>query len=149
MRARRVRSAVRMAATQREAAARATGAGGWSGATKRLCAAGGLMVIGAAALVGLLALSGPPQARADRPAYFAIRGARIVPVSGPMIESGTVVIANGLIAAVGANAAIPPEAWVIEGKGLTVYPGLIDAMTNIGQPAAPARAGAAPGAGPQ
>ncbi|MGH9794771.1 MAG: amidohydrolase family protein [Candidatus Acidiferrales bacterium] len=115
---------------------------------KRLCAAGWLALIGAVALVSLLALGGPEPARADRPGYFAIRGARIVPVSGPVIESGTVVIANGLIAAVGANATIPPEAWVIDGKGLTVYPGLIDAMTSIGQPAAPAPRGA-PGAGPQ
>lgn len=122
-----------------------------------LRAAGRLTVIGAAgavatvvalALVSLLALGGPPRAQADRPGYFAIRGARIVPVSGPVIESGTVVIADGLIAAVGANAAIPPEAWVIDGKGLTVYPGLIDAMTNIGQPAAPAPRGGAPGAAP-
>ena len=33
--------------------------------------------------------------------------------------------------------AIPPEAWVIEGKGLTVYPGLIDSFTDVGIPAAP------------
>jgi hypothetical protein len=32
--------------------------------------------------------------------------------------------------------AIPPEAWVIEGKGLTVYPGLIDSFTDVGIPAA-------------
>ncbi len=68
------------------------------------------------------------------PPFYAIRGARIVPVSGPVIEDGTVVVANGVITAVGANAAIPPEAWVIDGKGLTVYPGLIDALTNIGLP---------------
>ena len=49
-----------------------------------------------------------------------------------MIESGTVVIAKGLIQAVGTSVTIPPEAWVIDGKGLTVYPGLINAGTNIG-----------------
>ena len=42
----------------------------------------------------------------------------------PVIENGTVVIAKGLIQAVGTNVTIPPEAWVIDGKGLTVYPGL-------------------------
>ena len=66
------------------------------------------------------------------PRYFAIKNARIVPVSGGVIESGTVVVAKGLIQAVGTSVAIPPEAWVIDGKGLTVYPGLIDAGTNIG-----------------
>jgi imidazolonepropionase-like amidohydrolase len=104
----------------------------------------------AAILAALLLTTLQPQpARADRPPYFAITGAKIVPVSGPPIEGGTVVIANGLIAAVGEDVAIPPEAWVIDGKGLTVYPGLIDAMTNLGQAAAPAaRAGGPPSAGP-
>jgi Amidohydrolase family len=68
------------------------------------------------------------------PRYFAIKNARIVPVSGAVIENGTVVVAKGLIAAVGANVTIPPEAWVIDGTGLTVYPGLIDAGTNLGLP---------------
>jgi imidazolonepropionase-like amidohydrolase len=73
------------------------------------------------------------KVRAGEPRYFAIRDARIVPVSGPVIERGTVVVADGLIKSVGAgDAAIPPEAWVIDGKGLTVYPGLIDAGTDVG-----------------
>jgi imidazolonepropionase-like amidohydrolase len=66
------------------------------------------------------------------PRYFAVKNARIVTVSGAVIENGTVVIAKGLIQAVGTNVTIPPEAWVIDGAGLTVYPGLIDAGTNIG-----------------
>src|SRR3972149_5043392 len=92
----------------------------------------------ALALTALLAL-GPLAAQAQRPnepPYFAIRGARIVTVSGPVIENGTVVIARGLIVAVGADRAVPPEAWVIDGKGLTVYPGLIDSLTTLGLPAA-------------
>ncbi len=68
------------------------------------------------------------------PRYFAIVNARIVPVSGPVIENGTIVIAKGLIQAVGTSATIPPEAWVIDGKGLTVYPGLIDAGSDLGLP---------------
>jgi imidazolonepropionase-like amidohydrolase len=66
------------------------------------------------------------------PRYFAITHARVVPVAGPAIENGTVVVAKGLIQAVGTNVTIPPEAWVIEGKGLTIYPGLIDAGTTVG-----------------
>ena len=63
---------------------------------------------------------------------FAIRNARIVTVTGPVIENGTVVIANGKITAVGANASVPSGAKVIDAKGLSVYPGMIDADTEIG-----------------
>jgi imidazolonepropionase-like amidohydrolase len=65
---------------------------------------------------------------------YAITNARIVTVSGPVIERGTVVIRNGLIAAAGANVSAPPDARVIDGAGLTVYPGLIDSYTNLGLP---------------
>src|SRR3984957_6948999 len=68
------------------------------------------------------------------PRYFAVVNARIVTGTGAVIDSGTVVIAKGLIQAVGANVTVPPEAWVIDGKGLTVYPGLIDAGTDLGLP---------------
>jgi imidazolonepropionase-like amidohydrolase len=71
------------------------------------------------------------------PPYFAIRGAKVVPVSGPPMENATVVVSQGIITAVGKDVAIPAEAWVIEGKGLTVYPGLIDSFTDVGIPAAP------------
>lgn len=86
-------------------------------------------------LAGLL-LSHTSRLRAEggEPRYFAITNARIVPVSGPVLETGTVVIANGLIQSVGASVTIPPEAWVIDGKGLTVYPGLIDAGDDLGIP---------------
>jgi hypothetical protein len=78
---------------------------------------------------------------AEGPQVFAIRGARVVRVSGPPIEDCNVIVRNGLIEAVGANAAVPADAWVIEGKGLTVYPGLIDALSTWGIPgAAPAAA---------
>ena len=35
-------------------------------------------------------------------------------------------IRNGVIDAVGADVAVPPDAIVIDGAGMTVYPGLID-----------------------
>ena len=94
-------------------------------------------------LLAVFALCMVLNARGDEPRYFAIRHARIVPVSGPEIKSGTVVIAKGLIVAVGENVSIPPEAWVIEGKGLTVYPGFINALSDVGlgPPAAPGPAG--------
>ena len=63
---------------------------------------------------------------------YAIRNAKIVTVTGPVIERGTVVIANGRISAVGANVSVPPNAKVIDGTGLSVYPGMIDAGTTLG-----------------
>jgi imidazolonepropionase-like amidohydrolase len=68
--------------------------------------------------------------QAAPPAVYAIRSARIVPVSGPTLERGTVVVRDGLIEAVGAEVSIPGDARVIDGKGLTVYPGLIDALSD-------------------
>ena len=63
---------------------------------------------------------------------YAIRNARIVTVSGPDIENGTVVIRDGKIEAVGANVSVPAGAQTIDGRGLSVYPGMIDAGTNMG-----------------
>ena len=94
-------------------------------------------------IVGLLALTLAPfisnsNTNAQRSAIdtYAITNARIVTVSGPVIERGTVVIRNGLIAAAGANVNAPPDARVIDGNGLTVYPGLIDAYTDLALPEA-------------
>ena len=84
-----------------------------------------------AATVTLTGNQGP-----SAPAY-AIRGAKIVPVSGAEIASGNIVLRGGLIEAVGANAAIPNDAIIIDGTGLTVYPGLID-MGNTAAIDAPA-----------
>lgn len=74
------------------------------------------------------------QAQRSGTDTYAITNARIVTVSGPVIERGTVVIRDGLIVAVGANAAVPADARIIDGTGLTIYPGLIDANTSLGFP---------------
>jgi imidazolonepropionase-like amidohydrolase len=47
----------------------------------------------------------------------AITNARIHPVSGPIIERGTVVMQNGRITAVGANASVPAGAQTIDAQG--------------------------------
>src|SRR5260370_32371865 len=73
---------------------------------------------------------------ADVPSVVAILNARVVPVSAPVIPRGTVLLRNGLIEAVGADIQIPAEAWIIDGDGLTVYPGLIDALSTLGIPEA-------------
>ena len=101
--------------------------------------------------VGYLAAFGASRtaAQGGEPQYFAIRGATVVPVSGPRLENATVIIARGVIKAVSKDATIPDEAWVIEGKGLIVYPGFIDSFTDVGIPPAPAPAAAEGGARPQ
>ena len=84
----------------------------------------------------LLLLVNPLNAQRSAIDTYAITNARIVTVSGPVIERGTVVIRNGLIAAAGANVSAPSDARVIDGAGLTVYPGLIDSYTDLGLPEA-------------
>src|SRR5438105_5021991 len=63
---------------------------------------------------------------------IAIKGATIHPVTGPDIPSGTIVFENGKITAIGADAAIPSGAEIIDGAGKHVYPGLINANTVLG-----------------
>jgi imidazolonepropionase-like amidohydrolase len=72
-------------------------------------------------------------AKAD---VYAIVGARVVPVSGPVIEGGTVILRDGIIEAVGASVTVPRDARVIDGKGLTLTPGLIDGFGGVGLPGA-------------
>jgi imidazolonepropionase-like amidohydrolase len=72
------------------------------------------------------------QAPVGTPGTFVIRGGTVVPVTGPRIPNGTVVIENGRITAVGANAQAPAGATVIDATGQFVYPGLINAGTNMG-----------------
>jgi imidazolonepropionase-like amidohydrolase len=77
----------------------------------------------------------PARARAvdgpDVGAPFAIRDARLVTVSGDTLERGTIVVDRGLIAAIGADVEPPAGAWIVDGAGLTVYPGLIDGLASL------------------
>jgi imidazolonepropionase-like amidohydrolase len=63
---------------------------------------------------------------------LAITGARIVTVSGPVIENGTLVVSKGKIVAVGSDVAIPEGARTLDARGKTVIPGLIDGLTTLG-----------------
>jgi imidazolonepropionase-like amidohydrolase len=80
-----------------------------------------------ALLAGARTLAG-----ADGQPPILIRNARIVPVSGPVIAKGSVLVVDGLIAEVGENVQAPSGAKVIAGEGLTVYPGLIDGLSSLG-----------------
>jgi imidazolonepropionase-like amidohydrolase len=81
-----------------------------------------------------------PQARpealrvslnATGPAW-AITNARIVTVSGPVIERGTVVIRGNKIEAVGARVSVPSGARTVDAGGATIYPGIINAGADLG-----------------
>jgi imidazolonepropionase-like amidohydrolase len=64
---------------------------------------------------------------------IAIVGGKVHPVSGPVIEGGTVIITNGRITAVGgANLPLPVGARVIDAKGKWVTPGLVSAGSTLG-----------------
>jgi imidazolonepropionase-like amidohydrolase len=70
---------------------------------------------------------------ADAPAHiYAIRGAKVYTLAGPPVENSTVVIRDGKIAAVGSNVQAPADAQVIDASGLEVYPGMFDAMSDLG-----------------
>lgn len=80
----------------------------------------------------------------------AIVGARVLTVSGATLDRGTVVLRDGLIEAVGPDLAPPQGARILDGTGLVVTPGLVDALSGIGLPAPP-RSGSGsggPAAGP-
>lgn len=66
----------------------------------------------------------------DKDSFF-MKGATVFPVSGPKVENTTLLVIDGKIAEIGAKT--PPKGVrVIDGKGLQVYPGLINSATNIG-----------------
>jgi len=94
------------------------------------------LIRGLAAILALSLVQHVARAQAPTPpAHYAIRNARIVTGTGSVIERGTLVMRNGVIAAVGADVAVPADAWVIDGAGLTVYPGLIDPLSTVALPA--------------
>ena len=88
--------------------------------------------VGTVALVALGILSHVPTFQLSAQDVYAITGATVVPVTGPTIPNGTVLVSGGKITAVGANVTVPAGATVIDGKGLFVYPGLFDSGTSLG-----------------
>lgn len=90
-----------------------------------------LAVLAIAGALPLLAQSVIPN-NPGKKGTFAVRNATIYPVTSAPITNGTIVISKGVITAVGTNVAVPPDATVIDGTGLSVYPGLIDSGTRVG-----------------
>ncbi len=75
--------------------------------------------------------------RENATGFHALTGARVVTAPGQVLNNATVVVRNGLITAVGAGLAAPSGARVWDLKGLTVYPGFVDASADLGGDAPP------------
>ena len=82
--------------------------------------------------VGRPALQAPTRPTTATAGVLAVVNAKIIPIATPAIDRGTIVIRDGVIDAVGANIAVPPGAQVIDADGAEVYPGFIDARSNLG-----------------
>ncbi|HEX4771677.1 MAG TPA: amidohydrolase family protein [Bryobacteraceae bacterium] len=95
-----------------------------------------------------LALAAPLSPAASPGAVF-IEGAHVITGSGADLASASVILRDGLIEDIGPGLAAPADAWVIQGKGLTVYPGFMDGLSTWGIAAAapppPQRPGGAAG----
>ncbi|MFM8633963.1 MAG: amidohydrolase family protein [Planctomycetia bacterium] len=80
----------------------------------------------------ILLVLGSPAAAQERPVAFV--GAEVIPISGPAIPSGAVVMHGGRIVAVGpaATTAIPPTAERIDSTGKVIMPGLVDTHSHVG-----------------
>ena len=85
--------------------------------------------IAVALVIGALGATVPLSLGAQT---IAITGGKVFPVSGPVIEGGTVIITNGRITAVGSNVAIPAGAQRIDATGKWVTPGFINSSTQLG-----------------
>jgi imidazolonepropionase-like amidohydrolase len=69
-----------------------------------------------------------------KPGPIAITGGKLLTVSHGTIENGVLIIVDGKISAVGeaGKVTVPAGATVVDAKGMTVYPGLIDPDTTLG-----------------
>ncbi|MGA3190458.1 MAG: amidohydrolase, partial [Bryobacteraceae bacterium] len=84
----------------------------------------GLLVACAAALCA--ALSG-----SDKDSVF-LRGVDVYPVKGAELKGVSVLVQDGKIADIGAKLIAPKGVKVVDGKGLRLYPGMIDSNTELG-----------------
>ncbi|MFY9344240.1 MAG: hypothetical protein WAT39_17240, partial [Planctomycetota bacterium] len=76
------------------------------------------------------AAAGSARGQDNRPLAFT--NVRLIPISGPVIERGTLVVRHGKIEALGAAVTLPPGARVVDGTGKTLMPGLVSAWSRAG-----------------
>ena len=78
------------------------------------------------------AFSGVLNGQSQPETTYAITHAKIFTLSGTTIDDGTLILRDGKIAGVGVGLDIPAGAHVIDAKGLQVYPGIFDSITQMG-----------------
>ncbi len=86
----------------------------------------------AAVLLAIAGLALSSAKAAERSVVFT--NATVLPVSGPPIAPGTVVVTGGTISAVGPSETtnVPSDADVVDGTGRVIMPGLIDTHSHVG-----------------
>ena len=84
------------------------------------------------AALAIFCIAQSASAQSQPPSTYALTHAKIFTLAGAPVEDGTLVIRDGKIAAVGSNVDVPPGAQVIDAKGLQIYPGLFDPLTQMG-----------------
>ncbi|MFM7148827.1 MAG: amidohydrolase family protein, partial [Gemmataceae bacterium] len=103
-----------------------------------------------AALLCLVGSQSLPETRPEAPMAFT--GATLHPVSGPRVENGVLVVQGGKILAIGGpGTPIPENAVLIDVRGKTIIPGLVDTHSHVGiypRPAVPAHSDGNEGSGP-
>src|SRR5690348_2822602 len=83
----------------------------------------------------LFAQTTPVEGLRDKtPDVFALTNATVVISPTQTLEHATVVVRNGRIESVGANASAPSDAFIIDAKGKYIYPGFIEPFTDYGMP---------------
>jgi imidazolonepropionase-like amidohydrolase len=113
------------------------GAEARTGANARIGAEARLIALASAALLMITPCFAQAVAPTDLSApapTVAIVGGKLLTITHGVIENGTIVLSGGKIAAVGAASSVkvPAGAQIVDAKGMTVYPGLIDSETNLG-----------------
>ena len=85
-------------------------------------------------LVGILLLACPAFAQSQA---IAFTGAKIIPIAGPEIGEGTLVVRDGKIVAVGSSSSVrtPSGATMVDARGRVIMPGLVDSHSHIGEAA--------------
>ena len=86
-----------------------------------------IIILAVTLLVSAAILSSQPE-----PARLFIKNATIVPVVGERIDSGSILVEDGKIKAVGKTLQAPTDAKVIDASGMSVYPGFIDSYSHFG-----------------
>ena len=86
------------------------------------------------ALCGVLLCLAGTSFHAQTERARAYVGAEIIPINGPPIQNGVLVVQNGKITAVGTrgSTAIPPGADVVDATGKVIMPGIVDTHSHIG-----------------